>query len=70
VSEAKRCLRCDCGFCVDTCFYDAVKIVDNNVLIKEDACEGCGLCVCNCPKEALFLKEGTELVRKLARGHS
>jgi len=70
VSEAKRCLRCDCGFCVDTCFYDAVKIVDNKVSIIEDDCEGCGLCVCNCPKEALSLKEGTELVRKLAREHS
>ncbi len=41
------------GVCLTVCALDAIEIVDNRPFILEEACTGCGLCVMNCPNEAL-----------------
>ncbi|NMB42287.1 MAG: FAD-dependent oxidoreductase [Firmicutes bacterium] len=63
--EAARCFNC--GWCVscDNCFYFcpdmAIKINNpgngENYTILEQYCKGCGLCVKECPRGAIVLKE-------------
>lgn len=42
-----------CEKCVDTCFYNAIKIEGNRLVI--DGCRGCGICTCICPAGAMSL---------------
>ncbi|MBQ6218239.1 MAG: 4Fe-4S binding protein [Methanosphaera sp.] len=41
------------GHCIDICALDAIENIDNQPVISENICIGCGLCVMNCPNEAL-----------------
>ena len=41
------------GICVKVCAMGAIKIKDDFPSINESACSQCGLCVLNCPNEAL-----------------
>jgi Fe-S-cluster-containing hydrogenase component 2 len=51
VAVSERCVGC--GTCTrDTCFADAIQIVDNRAVIGS-ACRGCGRCVDVCPQEAI-----------------
>jgi ferredoxin len=43
-----------CGVCVDTCFVQAITVVERKAVISED-CRGCGRCVEICPYNALSL---------------
>jgi ferredoxin/predicted transcriptional regulator len=54
VTDFRLCTNC--GTCVDKCIFGA-KIMENGTLqfIKEK-CYGCGLCVKNCPDEAVKLE--------------
>ncbi|RLA85654.1 MAG: hypothetical protein DRG31_02420 [Deltaproteobacteria bacterium] len=45
----------DCGRCVESCFYGAMRYEDGEITIKEGNCKGCGICVCVCPKGAITL---------------
>jgi len=45
-----------CEKCVETCFYNALKVEDGRLIV--DGCRGCGLCTCLCPEGAIFLKGG------------
>lgn len=40
------------GICVDVCALNAVFIVEDMPVIN-DNCVDCGLCVMNCPREAI-----------------
>ncbi len=42
-----------CEKCVDACFYNAIKIEDNRLVIN--GCRGCGICTCICPAGAMSL---------------
>jgi len=42
-----------CGRCADVCICDAISIDDDAWLWEEWKCFGCGVCVLNCPKDAL-----------------
>ena len=59
VREASRCLACGCGVgcdrCYQVCIYSAVKLVGDRYVISAEDCDGCGLCVEICPKEALSM---------------
>lgn len=43
------------GDCVRVCKFDAMKIVNGLVVIDEDKCTACGMCVTECPRDAIEL---------------
>ena len=43
-----------CEKCVETCFYDALKVEDGRLVV--DGCRGCGICSCVCPEGAISLR--------------
>jgi heterodisulfide reductase subunit A len=45
------CIRC--GICIDTCPYQAIRMVDGKIEIMEALCKGCGTCVASCNSGAL-----------------
>ena len=48
------CQHCDEPACVEVCPEDAIsKRDDNIVILNEDKCIGCGLCVDECPYDAI-----------------
>ncbi|MBD3171757.1 4Fe-4S ferredoxin [Candidatus Bathyarchaeota archaeon] len=52
-----------CGACVETCFVDAIKLV-NGCAIISDVCRGCGRCVEVCPQKAITLKIDPSSIEK------
>lgn len=50
VRDPERCIRC--GECERRCRFDAITVE----AIQEANCEGCGLCVLVCPRQALRLE--------------
>ncbi|HAO33383.1 MAG TPA: hypothetical protein DCQ84_10570, partial [Candidatus Competibacteraceae bacterium] len=54
----KSCLHCEAAPCVTVCPTGASykRTEDGIVLVNEDACIGCGLCVDVCPTECLQLR--------------
>ena len=45
-----------CEKCVETCFYNALKVEDGRLTVG--GCRGCGICTCICPEGAITLKGG------------
>jgi len=43
-----------CEKCIETCFYNALKVEDSRLVV--DGCRGCGICTCVCPEGAISLK--------------
>lgn len=52
VSVGETCVGC--GTCLETCFVDAIRMVDDRAMITE-ACRGCGRCVEVCPQGAIHI---------------
>ncbi len=57
--------RCDgCAYCVDTCPYQAITLVEymssgnvkRVVEVDETTCKGCGCCQATCPKNGIFIR--------------
>jgi len=57
--------NCDgCAYCVDTCPYKAITLLDymrgdavkKTVEVNEAICKGCGCCMATCPKMGIFVK--------------
>lgn len=47
---------CDgCGWCVDSCLYQALRGGEGTVELLSERCAGCGMCVSVCPRNALEL---------------
>ena len=42
--------------CVRACGFDAMKIENGIVVIDEEKCTGCGICISHCPKNLLVLR--------------
>lgn len=50
-----------CGLCTELCPWDAPVIVERELIVRQDRCRGCGVCVSACPKRAIDMKVyGTE----------
>lgn len=45
-----------CEKCIETCFYNALKMEDGRLVVG-DECRGCGVCTCVCPEGAIRLKK-------------
>jgi MinD superfamily P-loop ATPase len=41
------------GICITVCALNAIEKVDDQPFIIEEICKSCGLCIMNCPYEAL-----------------
>ena len=52
VSVTGECIGC--GSCIESCFIDAVELVDGKASIS-DECRGCGRCVEACPQNAITI---------------
>jgi TPP-dependent indolepyruvate ferredoxin oxidoreductase alpha subunit len=52
-TEASRCLSCGCQVCIQKTGCPAIAIVDDEVIIDNTQCPGCGLCAQICPAEAI-----------------
>lgn len=50
--EKEKCV--ECGACRDLCRFDAIT---PDFVVEEISCEGCGVCVWNCPEKAITFNE-------------
>ncbi|MFO7942008.1 MAG: ATP-binding protein [Bacillota bacterium] len=45
---------CDlCGLCSDSCAFNAISVLGQNVLVFSELCHSCGLCAYICPRGAI-----------------
>lgn len=59
------CFQCDTPMCAPFCPVNAVsKSADGKVVIDEEACTGCRLCVHGCPYGNMFFNEAKGIVGK------
>ncbi len=64
--DGERCVKC--GKCVEVCEFDAI---GENFVVDPISCEGCGVCVWNCPENAIEFKDsvsGEYFISKIANG--
>ncbi|MFX1569401.1 MAG: hydrogenase iron-sulfur subunit [Promethearchaeota archaeon] len=48
--------KCDlCRLCENICEFNALKIQNNQLIITQANCSGCGACVAMCPYDALYI---------------
>jgi heterodisulfide reductase subunit A-like polyferredoxin len=52
--DAEICVGCET--CLERCQMEALSVVDEHAVLKEDRCIGCGLCVSTCQSGALTLE--------------
>jgi len=46
--------KCDgCGYCQEVCAYNAIAVINKEVLIFPELCHGCGSCAYFCPHDAI-----------------
>ena len=59
------CIHCEEPICSYFCQFDAIKKrKDGIVMISEENCTGCGLCVSGCPYGAIYLDDKKSLAGK------
>ena len=51
------CVRCRYTDCVDVCPVDCFREGPNFLEIDLDYCKGCGICVAECPVNAIYAEE-------------
>ena len=60
-----NCRHCDEPYCVEACITGAMhKEPDGRVVVYEDICVGCYMCVVSCPWGAVNPKEGAKKAAK------
>ncbi|MDO5409814.1 MAG: ATP-binding protein [Lachnospiraceae bacterium] len=50
----KQCIQC--GLCMQNCRFDAIRKREDDYYIEDYACEGCGVCSCICPEQAVTMQ--------------
>ncbi|RMF92677.1 MAG: 4Fe-4S dicluster domain-containing protein [Candidatus Schekmanbacteria bacterium] len=43
-----------CLSCIDLCLYNAIKLIDERIVINGEKCVFCGDCINGCPYTALY----------------
>ncbi len=62
--DRETCISC--GKCIQTCQYNALAMVSEEVMLFEDLCHGCGACSIVCPVNAI--EEVPKTIGHLHRG--
>ena len=57
-----------CGKCAEVCIYNAIAVIEKNVLIFPKLCHGCGACSYLCPEKAI--KEEERIIGIVETGYS
>ncbi len=57
-----------CGVCADVCAWNALCVLEDEVLVFPELCHGCGSCTLNCPEDAI--SEGTRRIGILEWGRA
>jgi 2-oxoacid:acceptor oxidoreductase gamma subunit (pyruvate/2-ketoisovalerate family)/2-oxoacid:acceptor oxidoreductase delta subunit (pyruvate/2-ketoisovalerate family) len=61
LEEAERCFSCghctSCDTCLLYCPDAVIKRTDTGYRIDEDYCKGCGMCVAECPRNAMEMRD-------------
>lgn len=60
VPEINESLCNFCGLCAEVCQFNALAVLEDNVLVFAEMCHGCGACSILCPEKAI-----TEIPRKV-----
>ena len=59
--EAERCFACGhctrCDTCLLYCPDAVIRRTDKGYRIDEDYCKGCGMCVAECPRNAMEMHD-------------
>ncbi len=53
VIDKEKCISC--GKCIDSCYFNALSLIDDKPKINDFGCEGCGACEIVCPSKAISL---------------
>ncbi len=53
--DEEKCVKC--GKCADACKYNAIAVVNENVLFFPELCHVCGACSLVCPNDAIIERE-------------
>jgi ferredoxin len=59
------CIKCKYTDCVDVCTADAFREGPNFLAIDPKECIDCGVCVAECPVNAIFLESDVPEVQKI-----
>ena len=54
IVDEEKCISC--GKCIDTCYFNALKMNNNTPRVNKFGCEGCGACELVCPVNAITLE--------------
>jgi NADPH-dependent glutamate synthase beta subunit-like oxidoreductase/dihydroorotate dehydrogenase len=61
VKEAERCLACGCGtgcgICVDICKMFAWERDEDRVVLDDEKCVACGMCIWRCPNDNIEMEK-------------
>jgi MinD superfamily P-loop ATPase len=57
-----------CGRCAEVCAYNAIAVMNQNVLVFPELCHGCGACSYLCPEKAI--SEVTNEIGIIEMGHA
>lgn len=60
----ENCIRCKYTDCVDVCPVDCFREGPNFLAIDPDECIDCGVCVPECPAEAIFREDDVPLAQR------
>ncbi|MFD3155793.1 4Fe-4S dicluster domain-containing protein [Haloimpatiens sp. FM7330] len=74
VTMPVQCRQCEDAPCANSCPVNAIKQIDNTIIIDEDECIGCKSCVMACPFGVISLlpqyRNGKEIIQNNLKGES
>ncbi len=56
------CAQCENAYCANVCPFKAIEVDEKTGarIVKEEKCDGCGLCIQYCPTEMIFIDPESE----------